>query len=221
MVTKLMIVYILQCGNYVKIGRSTNLAARLSNIQAENPIPLTVLLKTTKYKESELVEKFKQYKTENDWFVLSDEIRKFVTQEQAQVLDIGDILPTPQIRDVLEAVIATAKIIGTDRYSADVTDIVQQYNIHHTAISEKSMYRYLRTLHDADYLKKSRETLRLFKQIPRESVSHSAFFEDQHSKAIPIVDLPEYIFIENGEKSLPIYTITEKGKQLLQGEKNE
>ena len=74
-------IYFVKCGEYVKIGRTVDMAHRLSGLQTGNPYELEVLkvIDEGKYTESGLHERFKEYRVRGEWFTLNDEIKAFIS----------------------------------------------------------------------------------------------------------------------------------------------
>jgi len=64
--------YMIGCGEYVKIGSTDNLADRLKNLEVSNPYPLHVLYEGINegYMESTYHEIFSEYKTNGEWFLI-------------------------------------------------------------------------------------------------------------------------------------------------------
>lgn len=64
--------YLIQCGEYIKIGRADNVKLRLSQLKAANPYPVKLLkvVKGAGHLEHELHEKYKKYHHTGEWFAL-------------------------------------------------------------------------------------------------------------------------------------------------------
>ena len=66
--------YFLQCGDHQKIGISRKFEARLSSIQASNPMPIEIIKKIdcveAKTHEAKLLTKYCQYRVSGEWFKL-------------------------------------------------------------------------------------------------------------------------------------------------------
>lgn len=74
-------VYLISCGDYFKIGHSSDIKKTLSAIKTSNPYEVTLVAKYSPYKirndllEDYLHNKFKEYHHRNEWF------RKEFTEE--------------------------------------------------------------------------------------------------------------------------------------------
>jgi hypothetical protein len=75
--------YFILNGSFVKIGSSTNPNNRFKNIQSANVDKLK-LIYTTKISESELHEKFEEFRVKGEWFTYSKEIQEFIENEKIQ-----------------------------------------------------------------------------------------------------------------------------------------
>jgi hypothetical protein len=68
--------YIISCNEYTKIGISDNVERRASDITTNNPYPIKVVasfeIGNAEVAESFLHKKYSQYRTNREWFVLSD-----------------------------------------------------------------------------------------------------------------------------------------------------
>ncbi len=68
---------------WVKIGKTTNLTARLSALQTGSPCILSILgykkSNTPTKEERELHLKFSKYKMHNEWYLLSDDIKGYIS----------------------------------------------------------------------------------------------------------------------------------------------
>jgi DNA-directed RNA polymerase subunit F len=76
-------IYFISDGEFVKIGRATNVATRLSDLQVASPRNLTVLaiVDAPPHSERELHRLFEDWHVRGEWFRLSDQIRSFITAE--------------------------------------------------------------------------------------------------------------------------------------------
>ncbi len=67
-----VIVYIIRCEQFIKIGKSTKAAGRLANLQTANPFPLeTIAILDTgdgSQLERDLHKRFAQYRHRGEWF---------------------------------------------------------------------------------------------------------------------------------------------------------
>ena len=73
-------VYFIRCGDYVKIGRSTNVRARLSELQTGNPYDLRLLatIPGGYPLESSLRSRFSGEHHRGEWFYYSTSVRRFI-----------------------------------------------------------------------------------------------------------------------------------------------
>jgi hypothetical protein len=73
-------VYFLQCEMTlsIKIGESTNIERRVSEIQTAHAGKLTLLGKTDSHSEDELHERFRKYRLQGEWFSPSAELIEFL-----------------------------------------------------------------------------------------------------------------------------------------------
>lgn len=74
-------VYFMQCGAYVKIGRSTQLRARFRELQTGNPYPMEVLavLPGGYALERSLRSKFAELLHRGEWFHLRGSLHEYIT----------------------------------------------------------------------------------------------------------------------------------------------
>ena len=75
--------YFIRCGDYVKIGRTTNVHKRLGQLKAMNPYKLTLIrsIEGAGPREHEVHEKFKQYHHIGEWFIyegIKDQIKEVI-----------------------------------------------------------------------------------------------------------------------------------------------
>ncbi len=63
---------------YVKIGRSKQVKARVSQLQTSNPTKLELIGALEGDKEEQLHLRFKASKVMNEWFILNDEILTYI-----------------------------------------------------------------------------------------------------------------------------------------------
>lgn len=63
--------YWILCGDYVKIGRTSNFKKRFRTMQVNNPYPLELieLIEDAGHLEHELHEKFKEFHHRGEWFL--------------------------------------------------------------------------------------------------------------------------------------------------------
>ena len=75
----------------VKIGWSSNFAARLKDIQATNHVPITVLLTMPgdARLEQDLHDRFSEERTHNEWFRLSDRIKAFIASKHGRTMPMA------------------------------------------------------------------------------------------------------------------------------------
>jgi hypothetical protein len=69
--------YLVAGGDKVKIGETTNLANRLSAMQVNSPVPLT-LLGTTSIPESDLHQRWSHCRAHGEWFDWCQDMQVFV-----------------------------------------------------------------------------------------------------------------------------------------------
>lgn len=72
--------YFIKMDNMVKIGKSIHPEKRLKALQTNNPSKLILLYTTNKFNESEIHNKFYEYRTQGEWYQFSDEIKQFIDQ---------------------------------------------------------------------------------------------------------------------------------------------
>jgi hypothetical protein len=75
-------VYIIKCGDYVKIGKSMNPELRKNTLQNATPFPLEILFYSPRFIEEDLHKKFAKYHHSNEWFIYSDEIKNFIIENR-------------------------------------------------------------------------------------------------------------------------------------------
>jgi DNA-binding XRE family transcriptional regulator len=70
--------------NIIKIGYTDNIKHRLTNMQTANGHPLEVILliEGDYKKESEIHSLFSEFRSKNEWYFLSDEIKNFINSQQ-------------------------------------------------------------------------------------------------------------------------------------------
>lgn len=79
-------IYFYKTNNTVKIGVTTKLNNRVSSINTCNPYSkdseIILVLEGDREKEKEFHKKFKQYRINGEWFLLSDEIINFISNNK-------------------------------------------------------------------------------------------------------------------------------------------
>lgn len=73
-------VYFIQCGEFVKIGTATDVAARLLSLQTANPLPLVLLATERGFvpRERELHRQFAALRHANEWFRYEGELKAYI-----------------------------------------------------------------------------------------------------------------------------------------------
>ena len=77
-------IYFVKSGDYVKIGLSSNIKERLTDLQTGNPEPLELLYSypIKKHKPINIEQahhyRFRKHHHYNEWFHLSDEIKNYI-----------------------------------------------------------------------------------------------------------------------------------------------
>jgi hypothetical protein len=76
------IVYIVRCGDFVKVGTTQDLRARLQALQAANPYPITLLatLDGDDRRERELHRRLAPHRHRNEWFRLEGDVTAFIAE---------------------------------------------------------------------------------------------------------------------------------------------
>ena len=110
---------------YVKIGFSTNIKRRLSDLQVGSPYAFILLAvaEGDQVREKELHERFQKYRLSGEWFAYSEELRNFVLDREWMSLNALHFLRFLRRTDAdgfLEAVANLAK--DTGRTEQDVCD---------------------------------------------------------------------------------------------------
>lgn len=213
-----MIVYIVQCGDFVKIGRTGNIHTKLTSLRENSPDPVQLLLTTTKYKEHDLTKRFKQYRTVNGWYQFTDEIRAFINQEREESpREHPPPMPYETLAKTLACIKALQAKVGITAYSVETNDILTMFNQQYDTISLPTLYRYIGALKSGDYVRPEKITLKSYTRVHRDA-SRNIYIEDPDGTPVLPNTLPDFLFFEKGEKILTRYILTEKGKQLLQSE---
>jgi Meiotically up-regulated gene 113 len=75
-------IYFIKCGEFVKIGRSSNPQIRLTDMQIETPYDLELvgLLDGNGSEEKRLHSAFSQFRKRGEWFHLTKQITKFIKE---------------------------------------------------------------------------------------------------------------------------------------------
>lgn len=77
---QMSVVYIVRCGDFVKIGTTANFKPRLQKIRAATPFPISVV--SIQYgdvaKERELHERFAAYRHHYEWFRVEGELATYL-----------------------------------------------------------------------------------------------------------------------------------------------
>lgn len=86
----LNIVYVIQSGEFVKIGQTGNLISRLGHYKTHNPHPMQIvgLIKGGMQEENILHDKFKHLHVKHDWFQYKQEIRDYFSDFKVIDLDL-------------------------------------------------------------------------------------------------------------------------------------
>jgi len=71
--------YFIRCHNMVKIGKTTGLKARISQLQTGNPYDLEII-GVTFHPEPELQYRFEHLKNKNEWYHLTIELRDYIKE---------------------------------------------------------------------------------------------------------------------------------------------
>ena len=71
-------VYIIGFGSYVKIGITTNLDARMSQLQTPEPVKLYALLEGWAREEQTLHGRFAEYRTFGEWFEKKGDLAEWI-----------------------------------------------------------------------------------------------------------------------------------------------
>lgn len=75
-------VYVIQCGEFIKIGIADDVQRRIGDLQVGNPMKLTLLRKFKAWDaarmERELHEKLGSHHERGEWFRLSDVVKAWV-----------------------------------------------------------------------------------------------------------------------------------------------
>lgn len=82
-------IYFVECGGLVKIGKATDVRARLSSMQTGNPEPMTLLGEVPggRADESDLHQRFRSFRVRGEWFRYSGELRTFIDETVATAAD--------------------------------------------------------------------------------------------------------------------------------------
>jgi hypothetical protein len=77
------VVYVIQCGDMIKIGYSRNVGQRLSQIQTSNPNPvrLVATLPGGLAEETALHSRFAEFRANGEWFYRRGALRNWVLKE--------------------------------------------------------------------------------------------------------------------------------------------
>ena len=74
------VVYVLRAGEYAKIGRTTNIARRVQELQVGCPIEFEILLCVPGGEEEEkwTLDRFRHLRVRGEWFWLSEELQDWI-----------------------------------------------------------------------------------------------------------------------------------------------
>ena len=79
-------VYVVKCGDFVKIGRARNVEQRMRDIQSANPHTIELLFVSFggNEVEKELHRRFAAYKHRDEWFRLEGEVAEWIQVQRDQ-----------------------------------------------------------------------------------------------------------------------------------------
>jgi hypothetical protein len=121
--------YFISTGDYVKVGKTNNLKGRLEHLQHANPHELEVL-GVTFTRESDIHEKFVHLRERGEWFHLTTELRKYISEnascpdKDGKYEDIEGVDPETGRKDF--DVIAVGKSREQQGRIKSVRDIIQE-----------------------------------------------------------------------------------------------
>ena len=98
---KMLVTYFVRCGDFIKIGQSTKVSNRLSQLQVSNPQPLELLLclpNRMGFREEDLHYRFRNQRQAGEWFLYEGELKNFILEkikERENPMDLN-IRPTPE-----------------------------------------------------------------------------------------------------------------------------
>lgn len=86
-------IYFIVCGDLVKIGRASNVRARLASLQTGNPMPMMLLgeIHGDKTVEFDLHQLFYSFRVRGEWFRYDGELRAFIEKAIAAPAAVGDV----------------------------------------------------------------------------------------------------------------------------------
>lgn len=71
-------VYVIGFGPYVKIGMTTNVDLRMTNLQTPEPVKLFALIDGWRREELELHKRFAEYRLQGEWFLKKDALAEWI-----------------------------------------------------------------------------------------------------------------------------------------------
>jgi len=79
-------IYVVECGEHVKIGYSTDPRGRISNLRVSTPLDLIVLstVEGTIEDERSLHQRFHKYRAKGEWFKREGELAEWIEEECRQ-----------------------------------------------------------------------------------------------------------------------------------------
>ena len=94
-------IYFIECGECVKIGKSDNTQSRLEALQVGNPYPMTLLKEVDVSDKAETVlhKKFAHLRTRGEWFLFDTELMEFIENADEELVGFGGN-PTRTTREV-------------------------------------------------------------------------------------------------------------------------
>jgi len=97
-------IYFAQVNDYIKIGYTTNVKARMEAIQAMTPYRLKLLkiVPGEVKKERELHRQFEEYKIHGEWFKLTGRLKDFIGKSAVQYTNEEDVMLLPTKPETIE-----------------------------------------------------------------------------------------------------------------------
>jgi predicted transcriptional regulator len=125
----------------------------------------------------------------------------------------------------LKSIQHLSKEIGIKTYQIKTDDIVDFFKEKGIEISLPTIYRYVRNLSSEGYIQITSKHVKTFiignVRVVDEQMKPNIYVVDSNTNEVPPNELPSNILMEQGEKKLTFYTLTEKGEKILEENENE
>ena len=114
--------YVVQCGDFFKIGVSSDIKRRLIDLQLANPITLRIVYETPKLKDAKRIERYWHEQLDRksisgEWFALDSlELQRIVSETPKMAgfrADVGAVF-TPPVKNLLPRLRWLAELLTAD-----------------------------------------------------------------------------------------------------------